>query len=244
VSGNRRILLTSRKIDCKLANCCSIHKTVASCKLYRSLKRKYPKVEQAVYDEPAEALVYALVSEDMDEAAAQAAISRCSDCFVDLNDVRVSRVEEILEALGPDTPVTRNIASILNRVLWAIFNKYNMVTLEPLKKMSKRPARQILEKMDGTSHFAVNYCTLTALGGHAIPLTKKMTGYLRDNELVHPESDEQEIEGFLARQISAENAYEFYALLRRHSESRRARVKKKTARKTKTKSKTTRKRKK
>ncbi len=213
-------------------------------KLYRSLKRKYPKVEQAVYDEPTEALVYALVSEDMDEAAARAAINQFGDYFVDLNDLRVSRVEEIVEALGPDTPVTRNIASTLNRVLCAIFNKYNMVTLEPLKKMSKRPAKQILEKMDGTSHFAVNYCTLTSLRGHAVPLTKKMIEYLRSSELVHCESDEQEIEGFLARQISAENAYEFYALLRRRSESRRGRVKKKTTRKTKAKPKTTKKRKK
>lgn len=213
-------------------------------KLYRSLKRKYPKVEQAGYDEPAEALAYALVSEDMDEAAAQAAINRFGDYFIDLNDLRVSRIEEIVEALGTDTPVTRNIASTLNRFLCAMFNKYNTVTLEPLKEMSKRPARQILEKMDGTSHFAVNYCTLTSLQGHAIPLTKKMIEYLRSNELVHPESDEQEIEGFLARQISAENAYEFYALLRCRSEARRGRVKKKTTRKREAKPKTTKKRKK
>jgi endonuclease III len=213
-------------------------------KLYRSLKRKYPKVEQPVYADPTEALVYALVSEDMDEAAAQAAIKRFDDFFIDLNDLRVSRVEEIVEALGADTLVTRNIASTLNRVLWAIFNKYNMVTLEPLKKMSKRPARQILEKMDGASHFAVNYSTLTSLRGHAIPLTKRMIEYLKDNQLVHPESDEQEIEGFLTRQVSAASAYEFYALLRRRSEARRGRAKKKTTRKTKVKPKTTTKRKK
>ena len=89
--------------------------------------------------------------------------------------------------------------------------------------------------MDGTSPFAVNYCMLTSLQGHAIPLTKKMIEYLRSNQLVHVDADEQQIEGFLARQISAENAYEFYALLRRHSEVRKAGRKKKTARKTKTK---------
>ncbi len=75
---------------------------------------------------------------------------------------------------------------------------------------------------------------LTSLQGHAIPLTKKMIEYLRSNELVHPDADEQQIEGFLAKQISAENAYEFYALLRRQSESRKAR-RKKTTRKTKAK---------
>jgi hypothetical protein len=66
-------------------------------------------------------------------------------------------------------------------------------------------------------------------------LTKKMIEFLRSNELVHAGADEQEIEGFLARQVSAENAYEFYSLLRRESEAREAKGKKKTARKEKTK---------
>jgi hypothetical protein len=74
---------------------------------------------------------------------------------------------------------------------------------------------------------------LTSLQGHAIPLTETMVDYLRTKELVHPDADEQQIEGFLAKQISAEHAYEFYCLLRRQSESRRASRKRKTTRKTK-----------
>ena len=94
------------------------------------------------------------------------------------------------------------------------------------------------EKIDGVSRFAVDFCCLTSLQGHAIPLTKKMIEYLRSNQLVHPDADEQQIEGFLARQIPAANAYEFYALLRRQSESRKEKRKIKTIPKTKTKAKT------
>lgn len=202
-------------------------------KLYRLLKRKYPKVQRAIYESIVDALVYAIISENMSETAAQSAIKRFADYFVDTNDLRVSRAEEIIEALEADTSVTRDIAWALTSALRAVFEKYNRVSLEALRKMSKRPAKQALEKIDGASHFVVNYCMLTSLYGHAIPLTKKMIEYLRSNELVHPEADEQEIEGFLARQISAENAYEFYALLRRQSEARKARGKKKTASETK-----------
>jgi hypothetical protein len=46
-----------------------------------------------------------------------------------------------------------------------------------------------------------------------------MTEYLKGNELVDPEADEQEIEGFLAKQIPAKNGYEFYSLLRQESEA-------------------------
>ena len=213
-------------------------------KLNRSLKRRYPKVQRAVYDDPVDALVYSIIGAELSELATQSAIKRFTDYFIDWNDLRVSRMEEIVEVLGTDTAVTRDVASALTVALRAVFDKYNMVSLKALRKMSKRPARQVLEKIDGTNRFVVNYCMLTSLQSHAIPLTKKMIEYLRTQQLVHPEADEQEIESFLARQISADNACEFYALLRRVSESRRAGVKKKTALSAKTPAKAKEKRKK
>lgn len=190
-------------------------------KMYHRLKRRYPKVKKPTYDEPADALVYAIISENMSERAAQTAIKRFANYFVDLNELRVSRAEEITEALGEDTPATRDIASALTRALAGVFNRYNTVSLKALERIGKRPARGILEEMDGIGAFAVDFCMLTSLQGHAIPLTKKMIEYLRSNQLVHMDADEQDIAGFLARQISAENAYEFYALLRGESESAR-----------------------
>jgi endonuclease III len=202
-------------------------------KLYRSLKAKYPKVKKAFYDEPAEALVYAIISENMSEQATESAIKKFADYFVDLNDLRVSRTEEIVEVLGEDIQISKDTASTITKALRNIYEAYNSVSLMGLKKIGKRPARQILEKMDSISRFATNYCLLASLQSHTIPLTKNMIEYLRKNELVHPDADEQEIEGFLAKQISAANTYEFYALLRTSAESKKGRKKTKTASKTK-----------
>ena len=205
-------------------------------KLYRDLKRQYQKPQKVEYTIVIDALVYAIVSENISIAKARSASRKLADYFIDFNDLRVSQLGEIVEVMGADTAVTRNIASMLTMALGTVFKEYNTVSLEALKRIGKRPARQVLEKMDGTTGFVVDYCVLTALGGHAIPLTKGMIDYLRNNQLVHPNADQQQIEGFLARQISAKNAYEFYALLRRCSESRRAaKKKKKTVTKTKTK---------
>ena len=201
--------------------------------LYRSLKCRFPKVEKVVYDEPADALVYAIISENLSEAAAQSAKRRFADYFVDLNDLRVSRPKEIIEVFGESTPVTKAIASTLTKVLKVIFDEYNKVSMEALKKMGKRPARQTLEKMEGVSRFVVDYCMLTSLHGHAIPLTQTMIEYLRSNKLVYPGVDEEQIEGFLAKQTLAQNAYEFYALLRRESEVSRKAENKKAAREAK-----------
>lgn len=202
-------------------------------RLYNSLKRKYPKIQPVTHDDLVEALIYSIVSENLTARAAQTAMKRLAENFVDFNDLRVSRSEEIIETLGEDTPETKQIASSLTRALAAVFNRYNTLSLEALKNIGKRPAKQALGQMDGTSRFVVNYCVLTALHGHAIPLTGRMLEYLRDNELVHPDADKQEIEGFLTRQIPARNGYEFYQLLRAQSELRKGR--KKTTRKKKTK---------
>ena len=92
-----------------------------------------------------------------------------------------------------------------------------------------------MEELEGADHFAVSYCMLTALQGHAIPLTQRMTAYLRQNDVVAPDADEHDIEGFLTRQVAAKNAYEFYRLLRRESESPKiSRKKRVTRKKTKT----------
>jgi len=187
-------------------------------KLFRSLKQKYPQVKKVDFDDPADALVYAIVSERIRASTARTITRKMEKHFVDLNDLRVSRTEEVLEMLGPSGPDSRATASVLTQVLNSIYNKYNMVSLAGLKEVGKRQARKQIEKLDGLSRFAVNYCFLAALRGHCIPLTQKMIDYLRAGEFVHPASTEDDIEGFLERQITAANAYEFYSLLRQESE--------------------------
>ena len=195
-------------------------------KLYRLLKRKYSKPVKVSYEEPVESLVYGIISESMTEKQSHPAVKRLNDHFIDFNDLRVSLSEEICESMGIDLLDGRKTAFRLTTALRWVFNKYNTVSLEALKKIGKRPAKEALEKIDSISNFVVDYCMLTSLQGHAIPLTDKMMEYLKDDELVHPEADEQEIEGFLTRQIVAKDAYEFYYLLRTASEARRRKKKK------------------
>jgi endonuclease III len=195
--------------------------------LYRSLSHKHPKVQDARHEGVVDSIVYAIVSAELSEKAAESVMARFENHFIDWNDLRVSRVEEIVDVLGKDTPATKDIALTLIKVLRAIFDEYHKVNLDALKKIGKRPARQALEIIDGLSRFAVDYCMLVSLQAHAIPLTNKMLDYLRNHELVDPEADDQQIEGFLTKQIPAKNGYGFYVLLRRESEKTRRAKKRK-----------------
>ena len=187
--------------------------------LYRTLSRKHPKVQQVSHEQVTDAIIYAIASSKLSEKSASSAVKRLADHFVDWNDLRVSWTDEIVDVLHKDTQATRDIASTLVQVLNGIFNQHHKVSLDALKNTGKRPARQALEKIEGISRFVVDYCMLTSLHGHAIPLTENMLEYLRNNELVDPNADEQQIGGFLAKQIPAKNGYDFYALLRRESET-------------------------
>ena len=85
-------------------------------RFYRSLKRKYPKVQKVSHEQVVQAVVYAIISENVSVKAAESAIKRSDNYFVDLNDLRVSRADEIVEMLGEDTPAMRDIASTITRV--------------------------------------------------------------------------------------------------------------------------------
>lgn len=187
--------------------------------LCRTLNRNHPNVPQVANEQVTDAIIYAIVSGELHEKSASSAVKRLADHFVDWNDLRVAHAEEIVDVLHKDTQATRTIASTLIQVLNGIFNQHHEVNLDALKKAGKRPAKQALEKIDGITRFVVDYCMLTSLQGHAIPLTARMLEYLRNHELIDPNADERQAGGFLAKQIPAKNGYSFYALLRHESET-------------------------
>ncbi|MHC5180089.1 MAG: hypothetical protein ACYSOS_06150 [Planctomycetota bacterium] len=202
-------------------------------KLFNSLKRKSTKQPMPQYGDPVEAVVYALVSESVSESMAGRLYRRVTKHFVDFNDLRVSRREEILDVLGDSSEAFENSVAAMTRMLNTIFEKVSKVSLRWLTQEGKRQAHKELSEIDGMTPFAASYCFLTALGGHAIPLNATMLTYLRDQELVHPSATDAEIAGFLERQISAADAYDFYLLLRHEAEEAKPVVKKKVAAKKK-----------
>jgi endonuclease III len=188
-------------------------------RLYRELKRAHSEVEKPTYEDPVDALICGIISERVSESAAQKAFREITKAFVDWNDLRVSRVEEVAEVLGRKVVSSRATALTLTAALRRIFDEHHKISLQTLKKLGNRPVRQDLEKIGGVSRFVINYCLLTSLEVHVIPVTEPMADYLKQNGIVDANADEDDVEGFLTRCVAAKDAYEFYVLLRRASES-------------------------
>jgi len=203
--------------------------------LFGSLKKKYPTVVNVDFEDPVEAIVYAIVGSGINEISIGSVMKKIKKYFVDLNDLRVSRSEEIMEILGSTNAENKKTTLRLTEVLNAIFNRYDRMSLSSLKEVGKRQAKKEMGKLKVLTEFETDYCFLTSLGGHTIPLTEKMYEYLRLNELVHPDANNDTIKGFLERQITAANGYKFYYLLRRESENgKKKKGRKKTTAKNRT----------
>jgi outer membrane biosynthesis protein TonB len=196
-------------------------------KLYREMKKEHAKVKTVNYEDPIDAIVFGILCEFQSLPAARTSLRRINKHFVDLNDLRVSRAEEVVEVLGGDGEEIHTIADELSRSLNAIYYKFDSVTLMPLKEEGKRQARKELEELGKISSFVVSYCFLTALSGHAIPVSQSIVDFLKVEELVHPRAKASDIEGFLERQNKSDDAFEFFMLLKTHTDS----VAKKTAKK-------------
>ena len=200
-------------------------------KLFRNLKRKCAKAKKPVYANPIESLIFAVIRENCRQTATKPLMRKLEKHFVNFNELRVSKIEEIMEALGSNSDEFHKVAESIKATLGGIFGKYNTLDLSELKDMGKKPAKKELEELK-ISRFAINYCFVTFLGGHAIPLTEKMVEYLRSEELVYPDSTIEQIEGFLERQITAANGFFFYSTLSKECQ-KNERAKKKTAVKSK-----------
>jgi endonuclease III len=187
-------------------------------KFFRSVKSGQ-KVKSSDFADPIDALIYGLISESVTERQAKKVFKGIQGHFVDYNDLRVSRFEEVQELLEDFTPRGEQIAENLTKILSAVFDKYDGMSLKTIDAQGKRQAKKELEELPGVTRFAVNFCFLAALEGHAIPLTEPMLQFLKDHELADPQGTHEEVETFLERHISASHGWEFYELLRQSSES-------------------------
>ncbi|MBN1787809.1 MAG: hypothetical protein JW806_05380 [Sedimentisphaerales bacterium] len=187
-------------------------------KLYSILKKGSDKPKKPAYDDPVEAIVFAVLSENSTESGTRSALKKIQSHFVDFNDLRVARTEEIVEVIKSDVTEAEKCAARLTSILNSIFQKYDCLSLEDFMSSRKKAAREILEKLNGMTRFVSNYIMLTIINAHSVPITEKMIEHLKTHKIVDPKLDNEQITAFVERYISAANAYAFYTFLWHDSE--------------------------
>lgn len=216
-------------------------------KLCNILQRRRGKAAVPETADVTTALVLACLSMYTTESKARTALNRLLNHFVDLNEVRVGRAIELMGVLGKNFGPAREATEIILKLLRSVYRRQDNLNLEHLREIGKREAKAFLEELDGSCPYIVSRVMMQALGGHAFPVHERMLAMLQAEEVVNPQADLAEVQGFLERQIPARRVQKVYALLRHHADNYRSSVTratkaaKKTAKSTRKKSRKTKK---
>jgi hypothetical protein len=188
------------------------HRTALLNKTHRVLRQHYKPVAPRGDRPLLEHMLYACCLENAPFEAADKVYDHLHKAFFDWNEVRVSTLTELTEAMHslPDPSAS---ASNLKRILQAVFESTYSFEIEGIKKQNIGQAVKQLEKLGGASPFVVAYVTQAALAGHSIPLGRGALDVLYLLGIINQaESQTGKVSG-LERAIPKNKGIEFGSLL-------------------------------
>ena len=191
--------------------------------------------------DPTTELVLACLSAGTTEAKARTTLNRLRSNFVDFNELRVSRPDEIVEILGKNFPQGTDTAEAILAALRELFDLRDTLDMTDLIEGGKREAKVFLEGLENLTPYMIACVLLHSLDAHAFPVNAQMMDMLRGGDVITAKADAGNVQGFLERQLSATTIRKTYILLRKYADSYRgvAKTSKKTGKKAAKKTKTT-----
>lgn len=140
-------------------------------KTLKVVRKHYKPVPQPKDRTVLEHLLFACLLEDSTQEAAEQVFQALKRDYFGWNEVRVSTIRELSDALKPLVNPAESAAR-LKQTLHSVFESVYEFDIESLKKQNLGAAIKLLQKYNGTTPFVVAYVTQNALGGHAIPLNQ------------------------------------------------------------------------
>jgi endonuclease III len=150
-------------------------------------------------DQPArpvlEQFLYAICREGTTRERADQAYRSLQERFFDWNEVRVSSVRELADALGEVGEAEHRAQRIID-FLQEVFETTFSFDLEPLQKRGLKLAAKQLARYQAANDYAVAWVVQQSLAGHAVPLDGPSLRALRRLGLI--DSDTEDLEALRA----------------------------------------------
>lgn len=164
-------------------------------KVTAALKKKYPAPAKYPSLPVMETMLYAVCLDNSTADQAQELLDRAMKGFHDLNEMRVSSIEELEDLIQPATESDLR-AIRLRDVLHHVFEVEYKFEYEGLKRKTLEQAVKILAKIRSLDWFCRAYVLHHSLGAHVLPIDDQMHAILCWLGLGSPEAGpEQTAEG-------------------------------------------------
>lgn len=186
-----------------------------SALIARTLKvarKHYKPVPQPKDRSVLEHLLFACLLEDSPQEAAEQVFQALKHDYFGWNEVRVSTIRELTDALKPLLNPAESAAR-LKQTLHSVFESVYEFDIESLKKQNIGQAAKLLQKYNGTTPFVVSYVIQNALGGHAIPLNRGAFITLHTVRVISDAESKQRIVPGLERTVPKNKGAEVSSLL-------------------------------
>ena len=186
--------------------------------LLRKLKRTFGAPEYAKRD-PMEEFILSFLTWEGPVQRADPALKRLIDSSLDLNELRVTRPEDLASIIGKTYPHADERAERLHLALNDLYVREHAVSIDRVITMSKRDGRKYIEELEGMLPYISARIALMALDTHAIPLDQRTLDLLIDEGVVEEGSAIDKAVGKLERHIKSTDAIEAHVLFQQWAES-------------------------
>jgi len=180
--------------------------------LHKSLKKHFKSVAETPERSVLEHLIYACCLEESKHEQADEAFAKLQQAYFDWNEVRVTTVVELGEALQgllfPSQAATR-----IKQCLQSLFESRYQYDIDDLKKANLGKSLTDLEAWKGITPFILAYVSQHALGGHSIPAGNLTLEALVQCEIITPAEAEKRTLPGIERAIPKNKGTEFASLL-------------------------------
>ena len=177
--------------------------------------------EEADEIEPIAELVFSFLMWNATAKQADTAFGKIMAQVVDLNELRVSLTNEIIDMIGVRYPDANHRVIRMLQSMMEIFDREHDYKMGSLPARSKREQREYLDTLPGMTPFVAARVSLLSFGAHAMPVDDRLLTLLIKAGVFEPETTPADAESWLIRQVKAGDAMEAYLALQEWADGQR-----------------------
>ena len=202
-------------------------KKISATEAGKALKRLLSKVKNAEnpfpgVTDPTQVLIQSFLVWEWNGARASSAWSRMVEDVTDLNELRVTVVDDYLEYFGGSCPRADERADRLRATLRGIYHTEHSTDLSGPAGGSKKEFREYLDTLEGMTPFVAARTVLLATNAHAVPVDERTLRLLVKSGVLDADATIDSASQTMTRLVNASSALESHLALQMMSEKERA----------------------
>ena len=202
-------------------------KKISATEAGKALKRLLGKAKNAENPFPGvtdatQVLIQSFLVWEWNGSRASSTWARMVEDVTDLNELRVTVVDDYLEYFGGGCPRAEERADRLRSTLRGVFHREHSTDLSGPAGGPKKEFREYLDSLEGMTPFVAARTALIAAGSHAVPVDERTLRLLVKSGVVNSDATIDSASQTMSRLVTAAQGLDTHLALQMLSEKERA----------------------